>query len=118
MAKTNPITDLAEVRLQGARFTKGKAPKVEIVRQEQEVQVHQASKRGTATYYLDRELIARLQNAVVYLGGHPTYLTVSGVVEEALWAAVEALEAEHHGGAPFPHRARPVRTGRPRGPVA
>jgi hypothetical protein len=47
------------------------------------------------------EVVERLRNAIWWIGRG---LTVNGVIEDATLKALEALEAEHNYGQPFPPR--------------
>ena len=59
------------------------------------------------TVHLPVELIDRIKNAVYWTPG----LTLAGLAEEALTAAVEKLERER--GGPFPPRKAELKGGRP-----
>lgn len=59
------------------------------------------------TVHLPVELIERVKNAVYWTPG----LTLAGLAEEALAAAVERLE--HERGEPFPPRKSELKGGRP-----
>lgn len=59
------------------------------------------------TVHLPVELIERIKNAVYWTPG----LTLAGLAEEALAAAVERLERER--GEPFPPRRSELKGGRP-----
>jgi hypothetical protein len=59
------------------------------------------------TVHLPADLIDRIKNAVYWTPG----LTLAGLAEEALTAAVEKLEQER--GEPFPPRKAELKGGRP-----
>ena len=61
------------------------------------------------TVHLPVALIERVKNAVYWTPG----LTLAGLAERALLAAIETLEADN--GAPFPQRREELKGGRPIG---
>lgn len=67
------------------------------------------------TVLLDEEVAQTTRNAVAYLAGHPLYLTLGEMVENALRAEVTRLAKEHNKGEPFPpgrtKAGRPVSRG-------
>ena len=66
------------------------------------------------TANLDEPVIESVRNVVAQLCGPPLYLTLSGLVQNALAAEVKRLERRHNKGKPFPQRKRPLKAGRPR----
>ena len=66
-----------------------------------------------ATLYLPEELLNEARDAVVYLAGYPTRLTLTQFAENAFSAELEKLKQEHNGGNDFPYRAEQLKGGRP-----
>lgn len=65
------------------------------------------------TVYVAPELLAEVQSASQYLRGHPTFLTVTDIFDQALQHEMEQLRAAHNHGEPFPPASRPPQRGRP-----
>jgi hypothetical protein len=68
-----------------------------------------------ATYHLPEDLVESLRNATLHLAGPPTYLTLSSIVETALYNELERMQKAFHKGKPFPQRPHDLRGGRPVG---
>jgi post-segregation antitoxin (ccd killing protein) len=66
-----------------------------------------------ATLYLPEELLNQARDAVVYLAGYPTRLTLTQLAENAFSAELEKLKQEYNGGNDFPYRAEELKGGRP-----
>ena len=66
-----------------------------------------------ATLYLPEELLNKARDAVVYLAGYPTRLTLTQFAENAFRAELERLKQEHNKGEDFPYRAEELKGGRP-----
>lgn len=66
-----------------------------------------------ATLYLPEELLNKARDAVVYLAGYPTRLTLTQFAEDAFRAELEKLKQEHNNGEEFPYRAEELKGGRP-----
>lgn len=71
--------------------------------------------RIRATFHVSHELLEESRDAVVFLSGPPTRLTLSALVEEALRRELDQLCAVHMNGARFPTRETGLRPGRPIG---
>ncbi len=67
------------------------------------------------TLYLPKEISEGCRDAVIYLAGHPEYLTLTTLIENALRRELERLQAVYTEGKPFPRRRRDLRAGRPFG---
>ena len=67
------------------------------------------------TLYLPKEISEGCRDAVIYLAGHPEYLTLTTLIERALRNELERLQATYTEGKPFPQRRRELRAGRPFG---
>ena len=66
-----------------------------------------------ATFYLPEHLLDEARNAVVFLAGYPTRLTLTQFVENAFRAELQQLKLQHNGGEEFPHRSDDLKGGRP-----
>jgi len=66
-----------------------------------------------ATLYLTDDVLNQARDAVVYLAGYPTRLTLTQFAENAFRAELEKLKQEHNGGQDFPYRADELKGGRP-----
>lgn len=69
--------------------------------------------RSKITFSLPDELLEECRNAVDYLSGPPTRLTLAAFVERALRRELASLKTKHNEGNAFPSRDGPLRTGRP-----
>ena len=67
------------------------------------------------TLYLPREISEGCRDAVIYLAGHPEYLTLTTLIERALRNELDRLQTVYTEGKPFPQRRRELRAGRPFG---
>jgi hypothetical protein len=70
----------------------------------------EAGEKIRMTFHIDAELAERLRNAVYWT---PANVTLSGTARDALWAALEQLEARFNEGEPFPDRDENLQGGRP-----
>jgi hypothetical protein len=65
------------------------------------------------TVIIPAETAAAARRTVAFLAGHPLYLTLGQLADNALRAEIARLEREHNGGQPFPDgrakAGRPVR---------
>lgn len=66
-----------------------------------------------ATFHISSELLEEARNAVVYLAGPPTRLTLAELAENALKRELERLSKAHNSGKTFPARNGELRGGRP-----
>lgn len=66
-----------------------------------------------ATLYLPEEILNQARDAVVYLAGYPTRLTLTQFAENAFRAELEKLKQAHNDGNDFPYRAEELKGGRP-----
>ena len=66
-----------------------------------------------ATLYVPEDVLDEARDAATYLGGHPAYLTLTKLVEQALRNELERLKEEYNQGEAFPRRAGPLKGGRP-----
>lgn len=66
-----------------------------------------------ATLYLPDDVLDEARDAAAYLGGHPAYLTLTKLVEQALRSELGRLKEEFNEGVDFPRRAGPLKGGRP-----
>lgn len=66
-----------------------------------------------ATLYLPEDLLNEARDAVVYLAGYPTRLTLTQFAQDAFRAELDRLKLEHTGGEEFPYRAEELKGGRP-----
>ena len=66
-----------------------------------------------ATFHISSELLEEARNAVVYLAGPPTRLTLADLAESALKRELERLKKAHNSGKGFPARSGELRGGRP-----
>jgi hypothetical protein len=103
MAKTKAATWIQ------AASTSEKAQRAEPAAQGQD----EKPKRLARTYYVNEDVSAQLRNAAIYLAGHPAYLTLSEIVEEAFALELRALEKRWNEGNPFPLAKGRLKTGRP-----
>jgi hypothetical protein len=69
--------------------------------------------RARYTTYLDRQLLAQVQDAANHLRGHPHYLTVADIIEQGARREIERLQRDLNDGKPFGPTGRRPRTGRP-----
>jgi len=69
--------------------------------------------REKITFALPQDLVEACRDAVDFLSGPPTRLTLAALVERALRREVDRLRREHRHGEAFPRREGPLRTGRP-----
>lgn len=67
------------------------------------------------TLYLPQEISEGCRDAVIYLAGHPEYLTLTTLIENALRRELDRLKDRYTDGQPFPTRRRELRAGRPLG---
>lgn len=67
------------------------------------------------TLYLPQEISEGCRDAVIYLAGHPEYLTLTTLIENALRRELDRLKDRYTDGKPFPTRRRELRAGRPLG---
>jgi len=66
-----------------------------------------------ATFHISESLLQEARNAVVYLAGPPTRLTLADLAENALKRELERLKKAHNSGKEFPARNGELRGGRP-----
>lgn len=66
-----------------------------------------------ATFHVSAELLEEARNAVVYLAGPPTRLTLADLAETALKKELERLKKAHNSGKEFPARNGELKGGRP-----
>lgn len=66
-----------------------------------------------ATFHISEDLLQQARNAVVYLAGPPTRLTLADLAESALKRELERLKKAHNSGKEFPARSGELRGGRP-----
>lgn len=66
-----------------------------------------------ATFHVSAELLEEARNAVVYLAGPPTRLTLAELAETALRKEIERLRKAHNSGKAFPVRDGELKGGRP-----
>lgn len=66
-----------------------------------------------ATFHVSAELLEEARNAVVYLAGPPTRLTLADLAENALKKELERLKKAHNSGKEFPARNGELKGGRP-----
>jgi hypothetical protein len=66
-----------------------------------------------ATFHVSGEVLEEARNAVVYLAGPPTRLTLADLAENALKRELERLKKAHNSGKAFPARTGELRGGRP-----
>ena len=66
-----------------------------------------------ATFHISERLLQEARNAVVYLAGPPTRLTLADLAEHALRREIERLKKAHNAGKDFPARSGELRGGRP-----
>lgn len=66
-----------------------------------------------ATFHVSADLLDEARNAVVYLAGPPTRLTLADLAENALKRELERLKKAHNAGKEFPTRSGELRGGRP-----
>ncbi len=66
-----------------------------------------------ATLYLPEDVLNQARDAVVYLAGYPTRLTLTKFAEDAFLAELERLKNRWHGGQDFPNRGAELKGGRP-----
>ena len=66
-----------------------------------------------ATFHVSAELLEEARNAVVYLAGPPTRLTLADLAETALKKELEILKKAHNSGKEFPARNGELKGGRP-----
>ena len=65
------------------------------------------------TAALDATLVTELRAAVAQLGGAPTQLTVTAVIDAGVRRELERLRKAHNGGEPFTDTGHRPRRGRP-----
>jgi len=68
-----------------------------------------------ATFHLPLDLFEEARDAVVYLSGPPTHLTLAHLAEIALQRELRRLRARYRRGKDFPRRKAGLRSGRPIG---
>jgi hypothetical protein len=66
-----------------------------------------------ATFHVSADLLEEARNAVVYLAGPPTRLTLADLAEAALKKELERLKKAHNAGKEFPARNGELKGGRP-----
>ena len=93
-------------------------PKVEAesAESEEETAVSANPRAGAkvrATFHVSAELLEEARNAVVYLAGPPTRLTLADLAETALKKELERLKKAHNSGKEFPARNGELKGGRP-----
>ena len=66
-----------------------------------------------ATLYLPADLLNEARDAVVYLAGYPTRLTLTKFAEDAFRAELARLKDLGNGGRDFPNRVDELKGGRP-----
>jgi hypothetical protein len=66
-----------------------------------------------ATFHIAADVLEEARNAVVYLAGPPTRLTLADLAENALKRELERLKKTHNSGRDFPARNGELRGGRP-----
>ncbi|MBI2421749.1 MAG: hypothetical protein HYV27_02885 [Candidatus Hydrogenedentes bacterium] len=66
-----------------------------------------------ATFHVSADILEEARNAVVYLAGPPTRLTLADLAENALKRELERLKKAHNSGKEFPARNGDLRGGRP-----
>lgn len=66
-----------------------------------------------ATFHVSSNLLEEARNAVVYLAGPPTRLTLADLAESALKRELERLKKAHNSGKDFPARNGELKGGRP-----
>ncbi len=66
-----------------------------------------------ATLYLPEDVLDEARDAAAYLGGHPAYLTLTKLVEQALRSELQRLKEDFNQGESFPRRSGPLKGGRP-----
>jgi hypothetical protein len=71
------------------------------------------SPKVRATLYLSREVLDEARNATVFLAGYPVRLTLTKLVEDALWNELRRLKDKYNGGRDFPARDEELKGGRP-----
>lgn len=72
-----------------------------------------AGAKVRATFHVSAELLEEARNAVVYLAGPPTRLTLADLAEAALKRELERLKKAHNSGKEFPARNGELKGGRP-----
>lgn len=72
-----------------------------------------AAAKVRATFHISAELLEEARNAVVYLAGPPTRLTLADLAESALKREIERLKKAHNTGKEFPARNGELKGGRP-----
>lgn len=72
-----------------------------------------ASVKVRATFHISSDVLEEARNAVVYLAGPPTRLTLADLAENALKRELERLRKAHNSGKEFPARKGELRGGRP-----
>jgi hypothetical protein len=63
--------------------------------------------------YLPTDLLNEARDAVVYLAGYPTRLTLTKFAEDAFRAELARLKDLCNGGRDFPNRVDELKGGRP-----
>jgi len=66
-----------------------------------------------ATLYLPADVLDEARDAAVYLAGHPVYLSLTALAENALRAELRRLKDSYNGGRDFPRRRSELKGGRP-----
>ena len=66
-----------------------------------------------ATLYLPADLLNEARDAVVYLAGYPTRLTLTKFAEVAFRDELARLKDRYNGGQDFPNREDELKGGRP-----
>jgi len=66
-----------------------------------------------ATLYLTYDLLDEARNASVHLAGYPARMTLTKLVENALYAELRVLKDRYNDGRDFPPREEDLRGGRP-----
>lgn len=68
-----------------------------------------------ATFHLPEDLLEEARNAVYWLSGPPTRLTLADLAATALRKEIDRLKKKHNGGRDFERRGEDLRGGRPIG---
>lgn len=106
--------DPLEAYVPAKRESRG--PEVEAESPERHVKGSAKSRAGgkvRATFHVSSEILEEARNAVVYLAGPPTRLTLADLAENALKRELERLKKAHNSGKEFPVRNGELRGGRP-----
>lgn len=93
-----------------------RGPEVETDSPKRHVKESAKSRGGgkvRATFHVSSEILEEARNAVVYLAGPPTRLTLADLAENSLKRELERLKKAHNAGKEFPARNGDLRGGRP-----